>query len=342
MTHYDILVKYIFDLFREEIANLALGTQNATVMERLNTEQPTFKMHHNDITLKVQLPEGEVALLHIEVQTDDSREKPMPLRVLAYTSFLMHQHELPVYSIVFYLRPPAGANDPGHLRYEYGEAFGIELTYKVIRLYDLEGESVLSAESLGLLPFTPLMNPPAGTSPKDWVSECVSAAASAPVDRTTRATLLFAMSVFGSFVHPNELFKELIREEIMRESPFYQEVIQLGIEQGRTEGIEQGRTEGIEQGRTEGIEQGRTEGIEQGIEQGRTEGIEQGRTEGIEQGETRAKQDALLKLLDSHFDVVPEARIRQIETTGSVARLDSLFEQALTAKTLDDIDWENS
>ena len=140
----------------------------------LNTEQPTVKLHHSDLTFRVSLPDrGEDAILHIEAQTEESRDKPMPLRMLAYVSFLVHQHEMNVYSTVFYLRPPAGQNDPGH--YTYGDEVigGLRFTYNVIRVYELEGESYLDPGTVGLLPFTPLMRPPIGTAPKAWVERCI-------------------------------------------------------------------------------------------------------------------------------------------------------------------------
>ena len=238
MLQYDTIVKHIVDQFASEFASLALGIPDVEVIETLNTEQPTLKMHHNDITLKVQLP-NETAILHIEAQTDDSRAKPMPLRVLAYASFLMLQHEMPVYSIVLYFRPPAGRNDAGYFKTEYGTAFGIELKYKVIQLYALEGEPVLTANAIGLLPFVPLMKPPPGTAPQDWIRKCVDAAHAAPVDETTRSTLLFAMSIFGSFIHPEVFFTQLITEEAMQHSPFFQRLrrqhLQEGIERGARE-----------------------------------------------------------------------------------------------------------
>ena len=42
----------------------------------------------------------------------------------------------------------------------------------------------------------------------------------------------------------------------LKQTKFYQEAFEDGIEQGRAQGIEQGRTQGIEQGRAQGIEQG--------------------------------------------------------------------------------------
>ena len=67
----------------------------------------------------------------------------------------------------------------------------------------------------------------------------------------------------------------------------------------------------------------------------RKQGIEQG----IEQGETRAKQAAVLKLLQFRFNDVPEAVANQVTLIRNLSRLDSLFEEVWEATTLDEIDW---
>ena len=72
------------------------------------------------------------------------------------------------------------------------------------------------------------------------------------------------------------------------------------------------------------------------FQQGKEQGIEQG----IEQGETRAKQMALLKLLHHQFQSVPETVATRIHTLRDPAHLDTLFEKALNAENLQDIDWE--
>ena len=68
--------------------------------------------------------------------------------------------------------------------------------------------------------------------------------------------------------------------------------------------------------------------------------LAQGIEQGIEQGETRAKQVALLKLLQHRFQNVPEAVTTQIYALRSPVHLDTLFEQVLTAENLEDIDWQ--
>ena len=68
---------------------------------------------------------------------------------------------------------------------------------------------------------------------------------------------------------------------------------------------------------------------------------EQGIEQGIEQGETRAKQTAVLKLLQFRFNDIPESVANQITSIQSISRLDALFEEAWKAHTLDEIDWQN-
>ena len=63
---------------------------------------------------------------------------------------------------------------------------------------------------------------------------------------------------------------------------------------------------------------------------------------GEERGQIRAKREAVLKLLRLRFNTVPESVTHRISDLRSLSRLDSLFEEALTAQTLDTINWEGS
>ena len=246
MAHFDELFKHLADYAPGPLAALALNTQNVEVGDPLNTEQVTIRMHHSDLTFQIRLPDrDEEAILHIEAQTDESREKPMALRVLMYSSFLAHQHEKNVYSAVFYFRPPAGHRDSGFYAYGDDVIGGLRLKYNVIRMYELEGELFLSERRVGLLPFTPLMRPPAGMTSQGWVDRCIETTKAAPVDPQTRGTLLYALSVFGALVHPPELFADPVLETIMQESPIYKRVIQRGIEQGIEQGARQAIIENI-------------------------------------------------------------------------------------------------
>ena len=96
----------------------------------------------------------------------------------------------------------------------------------------------------------------------------------------------------------------------------------------------------FERGIEQGMERGDAQGFERGIEQGMERGIEQGREQGREQGAVQANQAALLRLLESRFNPVPETVVNRITLTRNLSRLDSLFEKALNAETLEEIDSE--
>ena len=296
---FDELIKYLMQLSAKEFVRLGCDTDDFEVLDQLDTELQTIKVHRTDMAFKVRL-DGEEVLLHIEAQTEDSRDKPMPLRVLAYASALMLRYELPVYSVVLYLSPNAGRTDTGH--YSYGnEKFNLQHTYQVIRLADLEGETFLNASSIGLLPFTPLMKPATGMSTEEWVQKCIETTKAAPVDSQTRATLLLSLSIFGSLAHDSLIFQTAILEATMRESPFYQLLV---------ESIEKRISERV---------------LEQGIEQGKIQ----------------EKHDSLIRLLQKRIGDVSDTVIHQIRAIQNTSDLDVLFDQAVEANSLKDVDLPN-
>ena len=228
MAQFDGIVKHLLGRYALEFVMLSLRTTDVKVLETLDTEQQHVKQLRNDMTFKVQL-QDEIVLLHIEVQTHDSQEKPMPLRMLSYASELLLRFELPVYSVVLYLSPHAGQKDPGGYSHSYGnDVFGMHHTYQVIRLADLSGETFLDAESVGLLPFTPLMQPPEGMNTEVWLEKCVEKTVAAPVDSQTRSTLFFAMKTLGSLVHDLTFLERLISEDMMQDFPYIEHLRQQG------------------------------------------------------------------------------------------------------------------
>ncbi len=60
-----------------------------------------------------------------------------------------------------------------------------------------------------------------------------------------------------------------------------------------------------------------------------------------EGGERQAKQEYIIKLLISRFSDVPESFTNEINLIQSFEHLDSIFDKALTAETLDEIGLQN-
>ena len=63
--------------------------------------------------------------------------------------------------------------------------------------------------------------------------------------------------------------------------------------------------------------------------------------QGKEQGKIEEKQSDVLKVLQHRFDALPESLSGEIASIRSLSRLDALFEEALNATTLDEIDLQN-
>ena len=185
----------------------------------LGTEQQIIE-RETDIVKHVRVNNREV-VLHVELQLRDSTDTPMWARNVQYQGYLVGKYQMPVYSNVIYFHPNAGKNDPGGYTYSWDD-YEHTTRYKVIRLIEIEGQSVLEMQAPGLLPFTPLMKPPAGMDPEHWVQECIDTTRAVPVDQKTQADLLHGISVFGGIVYNAELLDRLIPEELMLESKTYQ------------------------------------------------------------------------------------------------------------------------
>ncbi len=217
---YDNMGKNLWTEHADDLSRFVLDQDNVEVLEDLETEQQTVIARRTDITKRVRI-NGDKAVLHVELQLRESTDKPMWARNAQYQGYLVGKYEMPVYSNVIYFHPRAGRNDPGGYTYKRN---GYEHTnrYKVIRLIEIEGQEILELQAPGLLPFTPLMRPPAGMDLERWVQTCVDATRTTSVDQRKQADLLYGIYLFGGIVYDSELFGRLVPEELMRESKTYQ------------------------------------------------------------------------------------------------------------------------
>ena len=113
------------------------------------------------------------------------------------------------------------------------------MQYKVIRLIELDGQGILDAGPSGLLPFAPLMQPPAGVDAEAWLRQCVNRAQQVPMDETRKVHYLADLAILGGLVYNLDTIKTIIAEETMYESS----VVQHFAEKALKQGIEQGGRE---------------------------------------------------------------------------------------------------
>ena len=216
---YDNIGKKLWVDHAEDLSRFVLDADDVEVLTDLGTEQQIIE-RETDIVKRVRVNNREV-VLHVELQLRDSTDTPMWARNAQYQGYLVGKYQMPVYSNVIYFHPNAGRNDPGGYTYTWND-YEHTNRYKVIRLIEIEGQSVLEMQAPGLLPFMPLMKQPVGMDLERWVQACVDVTRAAPVDQETQADLLYGIYLFGSIVTDAMLFERLIPEELMQESKGYQ------------------------------------------------------------------------------------------------------------------------
>jgi predicted transposase YdaD len=212
--------------------------EDATFVRALDIE---LKNHHlfADALLEVML-HGKTALLHIEFQAYYDSE--MEMRLLEYNVLASRQYgHLPVYSYVIYLRKAgAVAESPLVRTFPDGEEVH-RFFFRVIKLWEIPAEALLQTGWIGVLPLVTLTR--GGTQP-EAVKEMIDRLASAE-----EYDLLAISQVVGGLVFKKgdelEWFRKRFTmfQDILRESPIYQELVEQGLEKGRIEGKIQAQRE---------------------------------------------------------------------------------------------------
>ena len=205
-----------------------------TNVELITPELPAVvNMRQADVLLKVNL-RGTDVLVHFEIQTTDSFDPPMALRMAGYIIRLIEKYRMAVYSHVIYLRPNAGLRDPGYFAQAIaGHRVWVE--YEVIRLAELEGQAILDAQLPGLLPFTPLMRRPADVSADAWLQQCIEAVDSLSVPH--KLDLLGSLAALASAIYDTATILDMIRRITMEVIPIVEHLAGHAIRDTRREDI---------------------------------------------------------------------------------------------------------
>jgi hypothetical protein len=68
--------------------------------------------------------------------------------------------------------------------------------------------------------------------------------------------------------------------------------------------------------------------------------IEEGMEKGMELGVIKAKQEALIRILNIRFGLIPRGLTKKINSICKIDELNTLFDHAVKANELDDIETE--
>ena len=240
MGEYDITTGYLFRQFPDDFVKFTAGD----TAKDIKLADPTLKqIRHADATAHATIlsedgTEIEV-IVHIEFQTD--ADDTMPVRMAGYIGRLIDMYRKPVCTSVIYLRPQ-DINDLGVYHYTFPNEFTAR--YNVLKMWELDGEELLAKCILGLLPFTPLMQPE-GVSNHEWMGKCVRTIEKSVPSEQDRKDLLASTSVLSGLVHDVSFVQTFISEEIMRESSVVKALFEKERKEITKDIVRKERTQGI-------------------------------------------------------------------------------------------------
>ncbi len=219
---------------------LSLVMPDVTWQEDLSSELPdaprmadfVWKVKHNK----------ERFILHIELQT--KVELDIGGRMALYAIRIWERYQLPVYSVVVFLRPastmpvsPFAIACRGRTR--------VSCEYDIIKVWELDPAQILSTNHYMLWPLAGLMGNVTPESTLAIAEQIVQA----PLLRHDKSELTGLLAVLAGARINRYLILQLLRrhdviEDILKESSFYEVVLEEGIEKGRAEGLKEGVAEG--------------------------------------------------------------------------------------------------
>lgn len=213
-------------------------TQNPEVVARdILTSEFQWLSRESDVLIKANSPQHGDFLILNELQL---RYKPnIPKRMRAYAALAEERYDLPTYPVLVNILPPSVSMQIAS-RYE-SEFMGLQARqdYRTINLWEVDADRVFQQPLPTLLPFVPVLR---GGGEESVVRRALQ------VLRTNEqlSELEPLLAFFAGFVLETRLVQQIMRWDmaVLRESPWYQEILREGQQQGQQQGRQEGRQEG--------------------------------------------------------------------------------------------------
>jgi predicted transposase YdaD len=187
----------------------------------------------NDVLIKAYSPQLGEFLILTELQLRYNTK--LPLRIRAYAALAQEKYGLPVYPVLINILPPPSTTMVSD---RFSESFlGLEARqdFRVINLWEVEAQTVFDLELTALLPFVPIL--------KDGAEQATVQQALDQLRQDEELVELESLlGFFASFVLETDVVRQIMRWDmaVLKESPWYQEILlqgeKLGEQRGRQEG----------------------------------------------------------------------------------------------------------
>jgi len=235
---YDDSLKKLISANPQDFISLVLDGGNFE--EILDHELKSVHIYADALLKAVQ--NGKPMLVHIEFQSGN--DPKMQERLLEYNTLASREHDyLPVCSCVIYLKRDGDIPQSPFIRELPDGREVIRFHYRSIELYTIAADELLDTGLVGLLPLLPLTKDGAR---HEVVEKMITSLVSA--ERTGLLWFGYALASKVFKADLNWLRRRFaVFNDILRETPVYQEVFEEGVEKGLEKGRLQGREEALQE-----------------------------------------------------------------------------------------------
>ena len=222
--HQDIGSKRLISLAPNAWVQWVTGNPQVRASQLLDAEFQWIS-RESDVIVKASSPQHQEFLILNELQL--RYDQNMPQRMRNYVALAEEKYNLSAYPVLINILPPPSTVTIVDCYDKEFMGLKARQDYRVINLWEVDAELVLGQPLPPLFPFVPILK--GGGSE----SKLRSAVQALRADQTLNQ-LEPLLAFFASFVLEIPLIQQIMRWDmtVLRESPWYQEILQEGVAQG--------------------------------------------------------------------------------------------------------------
>jgi predicted transposase/invertase (TIGR01784 family) len=229
---YDNVCKFLVESFSQDFAQWLLG--EAIGLTQLSPSELSVSPIRADALILLASDQG---VLHLEFQTQPDPD--IPFRMADYRLRVYRRYpNKPMRQVVIYLKPSRS----DLVQQRVFTLPGTRHEFQVIRLWEVPTADLWQYP--GLLPLAIL----SCTEDKTQTLRAIAQRIESLPERGEQSNVAAATSILAGLVLEKAVIRQILREEIMRDSVIYQDILEQGLQKGVQQGIQQGRQEGRQQG----------------------------------------------------------------------------------------------
>ncbi|WP_298913613.1 Rpn family recombination-promoting nuclease/putative transposase [uncultured Nostoc sp.] len=224
----DVSTKKLISLAPDNWVRWVTQIPNLVAGEILTSEFQWIS-RESDVLIRVTSPQNGEFLVLNELQL--RYQSKMPRRMLAYAALAEEKYNLPTYPVLINILKTGNNEIPTSFTSNIAGLRAIQ-DYRVINLWEVDVNIAFEQPLPSLLPFVPILK---GGENESTIREALQILRADEQLNQLETVLAF----FATFVLESALIQEIMRWDmtVLRESPWYQEILREGEARGELRGI---------------------------------------------------------------------------------------------------------